>query len=74
MSSGIRRAIAHLYASCDVYMCIISRQEDKLETVRSECAAILPSHENTKILKLSEDFSDIKDLLRIQEQLTHGMS
>ena len=73
-SSGIGRAIAHLYASRDAYVCIIGRREDKLEAVKSECAAILPSHEDTKILKLSEDFSDIEGLLRIRERLTRGMS
>ncbi|KAF8531024.1 hypothetical protein JB92DRAFT_2854639 [Gautieria morchelliformis] len=69
-SSGIGRAIAHLYASRGACVCIVGRREDKLEAVRLECVDLLPSHKDAKILKLSEDFSDPEGLLRIRDRLT----
>jgi NAD(P)-dependent dehydrogenase (short-subunit alcohol dehydrogenase family) len=72
-STGIGRAIAHLYASRDAHVCIVGRRHDKLEAVRQECADLLPSGIHTKIIKLAEDFSDPEGLLRIRDALIQRM-
>jgi len=65
-SSGIGRAIAHLYAARDAYVCIVARRDDKLEAVKAECVELLPSREEAKILKVNEDFSHPEGLLRVR--------
>ncbi|KAF8588446.1 NAD(P)-binding protein [Ramaria rubella] len=68
-SSGIGRATAHLYASRNAYVCIVGRREEQLEAVRLECVDLLPSRDESRILKLTEDFSDPEGLLRIRDLL-----
>lgn len=72
-SSGIGRAIAHEYASRDAHVCIVGRREAKLEAVRRECVDLLPSREDSNVLKMSEDFCDPEGLLRIRDLVVQRM-
>ncbi|KIJ32092.1 hypothetical protein M422DRAFT_53094 [Sphaerobolus stellatus SS14] len=71
-SSGIGRAIAHLYAARGARICILARREDRLHSVRDECEAIrAKAHttDDTDILAIVADFSDPISLVNVRDRI-----
>ncbi|TFK48060.1 NAD(P)-binding protein [Heliocybe sulcata] len=75
-SSGIGRAIAHIYASRGARVCIVSRREGELETVAEECRALSTTAGHgeyqaggKRVLHVVADFAEVEDMVRVRSAL-----
>ncbi|KAI0344003.1 NAD(P)-binding protein [Trametopsis cervina] len=68
-SSGIGRAISHLYSQRGAQVCIVGRRQDELEKVRAECVELRSSAPKNAVISVLADFSDAKDMVRLRETL-----
>ncbi|KDQ51345.1 hypothetical protein JAAARDRAFT_140467 [Jaapia argillacea MUCL 33604] len=75
-SSGIGRAIAHLYASRGARVCIVSRREDELNAVVEECRnlSMKAGHGEyqaggRRVISVVADFSETDDMVRVRDFL-----
>ncbi|THH09972.1 hypothetical protein EW146_g8511 [Bondarzewia mesenterica] len=71
-SSGIGRAIAHIYAERGAKLCIVGRRGEELETVRVECEGLLKDAEpasSNRVVSIKADFSDADDMIRVRTVL-----
>ncbi|KAI0700477.1 NAD-P-binding protein [Cytidiella melzeri] len=68
-SSGIGRAITHIYSKRGAKVCIVGRQEYALEKAHAECvAARSPGAEHT-VISVRADFADARDMVRVRQVL-----
>jgi NADPH:quinone reductase-like Zn-dependent oxidoreductase len=79
-SSGIGRAVAHLYASRGARVCVVARREAELQNVMEECRAssIKGGHSEfqaggRRIIGVTADFTNVDDMVRVRTELETGM-
>ncbi|TFY71659.1 hypothetical protein EVG20_g1349 [Dentipellis fragilis] len=70
-TSGIGRAIAHLYSSRGARVCIVGRREAELRDVWTECEARLASksEDASKVLSVQADFTSAEDMVRVRQSI-----
>ncbi|KZT24402.1 NAD(P)-binding protein [Neolentinus lepideus HHB14362 ss-1] len=75
-SSGIGRAIAHIYASRGARVCVVARREAELETVAEECRALSTTAGHgeyqaggKRVIHVVADFSEVEDMVRVRTAL-----
>jgi short chain dehydrogenase len=74
-SSGIGRAIAHVYAERGARVCVVGRRPEKVEQVVEECrnrGVSSSAYGASRILGLTGDFADVDDMVRIRAILETG--
>ncbi|KAI1453219.1 NAD(P)-binding protein [Annulohypoxylon moriforme] len=60
-SSGLGRAVAKRYAARGAHLCIVARRTEQLSELAKECGE--------KCSWVAADFSDVKDMVRVREEL-----
>ncbi|EPQ61266.1 NAD P-binding protein [Gloeophyllum trabeum ATCC 11539] len=75
-SSGIGRAIAHIYASRGARVCVVARREAELETVAEECRALSTTAGHgeyqaggKRVIHVVADFAEVDDMVKVRTAL-----
>ncbi|KAA1475372.1 NAD-P-binding protein [Dentipellis sp. KUC8613] len=70
-TSGIGRAIAHLYSSRRARVCVVGRREADLRDVWTECEARLASknEDASRVLSVQADFTSADDMVRVRQSI-----
>jgi NADPH:quinone reductase-like Zn-dependent oxidoreductase len=77
-SSGIGRAIAHLYAARGARVCVVGRRKAKVDEVVEECVRCCREREGDsaseagKVFGLAADFANVDDMVRVRAALEMG--
>ena len=79
-SSGIGRAIAHLYSARGASVCVVGRRKAQLNQVVEECSNLADGDKTgtertmRKVLGIVADFANVEDMLRVRTTIEQGTS
>jgi hypothetical protein len=75
-SSGIGRAIAHLYAARGARVCLVGRRPDQLREGHEECVALSAKHGHSeyqaggkRVISVEADYTNVEDMVRVRDTL-----
>lgn len=78
-SSGIGRAIAHIYAARGARVCVVARRDDELQAVAEECMALSAKAGHAeyqaggrRILSVIADFTNVEDMVSVRTEVENG--
>lgn len=78
-SSGIGRAIAHIYAARGARVCVVARRDDQLQAVAEECMALSAKAGHAeyqaggrRILSVVADFTNVDDMVSVRTEVENG--
>jgi hypothetical protein len=79
-SSGIGRAIAHLYAARGASVCLVGRREEELRAAHEECVTLSTKNGHSeyqaggrRVISVEADFTNVDDMVRVRDTLETGM-
>jgi hypothetical protein len=79
-SSGIGRAVAHLYAARGARVCLVGRREAELREAHEECVALSAKNGHAeyqaggkRIISVEADFTNVDDMVRLRDTIETGV-
>lgn len=80
-SSGIGRAIAHIYAARGARVCVVARRAEELQVVAEECMALSAKAGHAeyqaggrRILSVVADMTNVDDMVSVRTEVENGES